>query len=149
MNILIVEDQPEKCLDIIKFFDNYYELTPNYRTEESLHGGLKALLSGEDFSLVILDMSMPNFNPSSEDRMGGKPESFAGRELLSQMKLRELLIPVIVVTQYAIFPKGQVSLSELDGELRGEFDGFYMGAVYYSSADNSWNEALEKLIKEL
>ncbi len=149
MKILIVEDQAEKVRDVISFLNNHLTKKPEYHTEESLHGGLKALLNDNSYDLIILDMSMPNFNPSPEDMMGGAPESFAGKELLSQMKLREINIPVLVLTQYATFAKGQVSLEELDENLMNSFQGFYLGAVYYSSADKNWTKSIEKLIKDL
>lgn len=65
-----------------------------------------------DLDLILLDMSMPSFDLTdqfnSED-----PESFAGIEIMSQMKLRDINVPVLVVTQYKSFEKGSVTLEDL------------------------------------
>ena len=149
MKILIVEDQQEKSDDIVRFLmeNKPYELKVSI--QQSLRSGLKDLIKNSDYDLIVLDMSMPNFDPSPDDPVGGTPESFAGKEFLSQMELREISIPVVVVTQYATFAKGQIALEELDTLFKLSHPSFYLGAVYYSSAEASWKEALQRIIKDL
>jgi len=149
MKILIVEDQEEKSDDLVTFFNSNYSQSPDICIKQSLRSGLRALTMQKDYDLVILDMSMPNFDPSADDPIGGTPESFAGKELLSQMELREISIPVVVVTQYATFSKGQISLDDLDLNFKHTYPGFYLGAVYYSSASESWKGKLRLLINDL
>ncbi|MGO3700450.1 MULTISPECIES: response regulator [Halomonas] len=145
MNILIVEDQKEKSDDICSFLENFFSVFINIQVRSSLRSGLKSIIS-EKFDLVVLDMSMPNFDPSSEDPVGGTPDSFAGKEFLAQMDLRERFVPVVVVTQYATFSKGQVELEDLDAGLKNSYPNFYLGAVYYSSADEGWKNAMSEII---
>lgn len=150
MKILIIEDQPEKAQDII----NYLSLTSsvnieNIIVEESLRSGLMQVVSEDAPKLVILDMSMPRFTTGANSNLGSEPVSFAGRELMKQMKIREIYIPTIVVTQYAIFEKDNVTLRDLDLEFKFEFNEFYIGSVYYSSASNDWKIDLSKLIGDI
>lgn len=147
MNILIVEDQKEKSDDLISFFLNYNDGI-KIILSKSLRSGLRALFGKENIDLVVLDMSMPNFDPSPDDPVGGTPESFAGREFLAQMDLRDIDVPVVVVTQYATFARGKIELEELDAFFKMSYSGFYLGSVFYSSADESWKVHLKDILKE-
>jgi CheY-like chemotaxis protein len=149
MKILIVEDQKDKSDDITKFFETFFRVELEIHVKQSLRSGLKELLTINDFNLIVLDMSMPNFDPGPEDPIGGTPESFAGKEFLAQMDLREISTPVVVVTQYATFAKGQIELEELDFLFRHEYQNFYHGSVYYSSADKEWQKELERILMEI
>lgn len=147
MRILIIEDQEEKSKDIVKFLSGYYDDELDISQQLSLRSGLGRLVSGEGYDLIVLDMSMPNFDPSLDDPIGGTPESFAGKEFLSQMKLRGISIPVVVITQYATFAKGQIALEDLDNEFRASYSEFYLGSVYYSYSSHEWKKALSDLLE--
>jgi len=149
MKILIVEDQKDKSDDITKFFDSFFIDKLEIHVKQSLRSGLKELLTIKDFDLIVLDMSMPNFDPGPEDPIGGTPESFAGKEFLAQMDLREISTPVVVVTQYATFVKGQIDLEELDFLFKHEYPNFYYGSVYYSSADKEWQKQLRQILVDI
>ena len=149
MKILIVEDQKDKSDDITKFFDSFFIDKLEIHVKQSLRSGLKELLTIKDFDLIVLDMSMPNFDPGPEDPIGGTPESFAGKEFLAQMDLREISTPVVVVTQYATFVKGQIDLEELDFLFKHEYQNFYYGSVYYSSADKEWQKQLRQILVDI
>tara|TARA_B100000949_G_C14108931_1_gene377504 strand:+ start:59 stop:520 length:462 start_codon:yes stop_codon:yes gene_type:complete len=149
MKVLLVEDQQEKSEDVLSLLGAIFKENVDVSVKQSLRSGLKELISSDDFQIVILDMSMPNYDPGPEDPVGGTPESFAGREFLAQMKLRDITTPVVVVTQYSTFAKGQIDLEDLDFFFRRSYPGFYKGSVYYSSADKTWKSQLESIVKEL
>lgn len=147
MKILIIEDQPEKAHDINKYI---FSMAPSGSLEivikESLRDGLMYVVTNNEINLIILDMSMPNFTTQPGASRGAEPVSFAGFELMKQMKIREIFIPTIVVTQYAIFEKDNVTLKDLDVKFKQMFEELYVGSVYYSSASDDWKEELNKLI---
>ena len=87
---------------------------------------------------------MPNFGPEDLSGVDYSPESFAGKDLMEQMALRDITIPVIVVTQYSSFQEGSVSLSELSSTFSALFPDIYIGAVYYNAALDSWKDELRK-----
>ncbi|MFV7784957.1 hypothetical protein ACNPKB_12955 [Shewanella marisflavi] len=145
MRILIVEDQVEKSREIELFCESYFSIDIHVSVRQSLRSGLKELISNY-YDLIFLDMSMPNFEPSQDDPLGGTPESFAGKEFLAQMKLREINSPVILITQYQTFEEGQVDLISIDSYLKSVYPDFYIGAIYYSSADKEWETNLEALL---
>lgn len=148
MKILIVEDQEDKSKDIQQFCLSFFQNVDCIDVKRSLRSGLSAAFSEKDYSIIFLDMSMPNFDPSEDDPSGGTPESFAGKEFLSQLKYRKIDIPVVIITQYQTFNEGLVDLQSLDKELMKDNKNFYLGAVYYSSADKDWQMNLRKLLKE-
>lgn len=142
MKILIVEDQDDKRQQLKECVIGALSGNVNIVDKESLRGALKEVVTCVDYDLMILDMSMPNFDSSEGSIADSSPESFAGKELLEQMKLRGILIPVIVVTQYSSFEGGAVSLDQLSSDFESEFDEFYLGSIYYNSAEDSWKKKL-------
>lgn len=147
MKILIVEDQTEKSKDIERFSHECFTNISQITVKQSLRSGLKEVVVKKNYDLIFLDMSMPNFDPSPDDPLGGTPESFAGQEFLAQMKLREIHIPVIIITQYQTFEEGQIDLNSIDNFLSHEYKEFYLGSVYYSSADKEWEGHLLNIIE--
>ncbi len=148
MNLLFVEDDDDKAHKIaahILSIDNAIKLN----RAKSFTSALRSLVQNRtDIDGVILDMSMPNHDDSTE-----APENFAGRDLLRQCKLRKIEKPTVVVTMLDLFGTGraQLTLAQLDQQLAKEFSPSYLGIVYYSSAQESWKAQLAakiKLIKE-
>ena len=149
MHILIVEDQVDKASKLESFCRSYFsELELSIEISGSLNSGFRKITGDNEFDLLLLDMSMPAYDITEEDISGGGPESFAGKELLAQMELREIFIPVVVITQYSSFNEGQISLDDLSEKLMDEYHEFYLGAVYYSSATDEWKNGLSKILNE-
>lgn len=147
MKVLIVEDQPEKKDNIENFLLDSFEWF-HVNSSDSLRSALKEVVLNQDYDLVLLDMSMPAFDPS-ESYFEDSPESYAGKELMEQMKLRAISMPVIVVTQYSSFEGGAVTLDGLSESFKNEYDDFYLGYVYYTSANNNWKNELKEKIELL
>ncbi len=148
MKILIVEDQPEKACELSNHLDILIEDELNICVEDSLKSGLMHLISQEKPDFLVLDMSMPKFS-SSNNTLDSEPASDAGKELMKQMKIREILVPTIVVTQYSIFEKGNVTLEKLDLEFKEEFKEFYIGSVFYNSASHDWKDKFNFLLGKI
>lgn len=147
MRILLIEDEEHKRVAIAQ--EVSYCIKENLiLTEcESLRGGLKEVITGGAYDLILLDMSMPGFDASNENTGFEEPESFAGKEILAQMKLREIRMPVVIVTQYKAFAKGTVDLQELTAECAAEFPEIFQGAIYYSTVVDSWKKELRDIIQ--
>ena len=146
MKILIVEDQPEKRDQIKDFIKDYISFETIIKDKESLRGALKEIITNSDYELILLDMSMPNFDPSVDDPTDCSPESFAGKELLEQLELRKIQIPVIVITQYSSFEGGTITLDDLSNDLKNKYGNHFLGAVYFNSSSDSWKEELQILL---
>lgn len=146
MKILIVEDDHDKIEKIHEFLAEKYGTEISVVVSESLRSALHTIQSTSNIHLIILDMSLPNFDINKEEPGGGTPESFAGKELMAQMSLRKINIPVVVLTQYAVFDEGKITLDELKSEFINDFKAFYLGAVYYNAAVDGWKVELSKMI---
>ncbi|QXE92633.1 response regulator [Geomonas subterranea] len=146
MKILIAEDSIDKLHALIDFFVERFQQEIQLTERVSLRSALKEIILNTDFDLIILDMSLPNFDVNADEPGGGTPESFAGKELMAQMKLRNLNIPVIVVTQYSQFEGGRITLEQLMSEFSLLYSDFYKGTVYYNSATDLWKAQLYHLI---
>lgn len=147
MKILLIEDEEHKREAIAHQIRCSIGEPLTLVECESLRGGLRAIVSSDDFDLVLLDMSMPGFDSSEGNPEFEEPESFAGREILAQMKYRGINVPVIVVTQYKAFARGTVGLEELTAICEEEFSGIFQEAIYYSTVVESWKKDLELAIQ--
>ncbi len=147
MQILLIEDEHDKREKIRTQVELILGSRAIITERESLRGGLKAILTMSDLELILLDMSMPSFDLTdqfnSED-----PESFAGIEIMSQMKLRDINIPVLVVTQYKNFEKGSVTLEDLIEKMANEFKPFFKGTIYYDSLLEGWKKQLADYLEK-
>lgn len=147
MKILIIEDDDIKREQIIHFME---ESLPeiNIIAVRSVQGALKKITSNQ-FDLIILDMTLPTFD-YGRDENGGRIRAYGGRDILRQMDRHEIITPVIMVTQFDRFGKGDESLTleELDLELQSEHNRNYKGSVYYNAAYDDWKSSLRNLISK-
>ena len=151
MKLLLVEDDDDKAERVIEFIRTSFPES-SILLRKSLHEGLIALIAEKNsLDLVLLDMSMPNFDIADIEPTGGKPENLAGRDLLTQMKLRKILIPTIVLTMYDSFEKEteRKSIVELKTQLQHDFQPVYKGLIQYSTTQEGWQNSLLKLIGEI
>ena len=148
MNALIVEDDENKRIQLESFIRKAFPQAM-VSIAKSLQSGLRLILL-EKYDYVILDMTMPTYDISVEED-GGRPQAYAGREILRQLDRREIVLPVIVVTQFDRFGEGKetLTLSELDAQLRMQHPHIYMGSVYYNPALEGWKQELSRAIKKI
>jgi DNA-binding response OmpR family regulator len=144
MRLLIVEDDEEKASRVSAFMTETY-FPESTQIARSFQSGLRAALEGA-FDLLLLDMTMTNYDRSLQDD-GGRPHHFAGREILRQLLREDVHVPVIVLTQFGRFGEESeaMTLSELESELRARFPD-YLGIVHYGSNSDNWKGQLEALI---
>ncbi len=147
MKILLIEDDENKR-SALKGFLHVRIPSGNLDEARSLQSGVRRARTTV-YDLVILDMTLPNYDPSPDEPGGGAIHSFGGREFLKQMSRFRITTPVIVVTQFEKFgnPPTTTNLDELDQSLRNEFPATYRGAVYYHAAIMGWQQELIALIE--
>lgn len=147
MTILFIEDHPYKQGQVLGFLaETYPEIIVN--TKNSYNSGLKELkINSNYYDLVLLDISMPNYDISVEES-GGDFLPLAGKLILKEMYLREISSKVIVVTMHGSFEDG-TKMIDLDNVLKTEFVENYIGYVYFSAVNTEWKKQLELLINTL
>jgi CheY-like chemotaxis protein len=94
-SILVVEDDGNKLMQLCGFLKEAFP-SVEVLTARSLHSGVKQIRKIVP-NLVLLDMTLPNFDATPDDP-GGQTHNFGGRELLKQLDRFDIKVPVIVVT---------------------------------------------------
>lgn len=148
--ILIIEDDEVKLSTLIQFVTSEF---PDLKvdTARSFSSGLRCIINGSKFYCgILLDMSMPNYDASTSEPGGGKPESFAGSDLLAQMKLRKINIPTILVTMFDKHgdEPNRLSLEQLEKRLTDLYSPTFRGLTYYSLSESGWRNSLKSQIEK-
>jgi CheY-like chemotaxis protein len=115
-------------------------------TASSFQSGLRTLKERQ-FTFVILDMTLPNYDIGPEED-GGELRQLGGQEFLRRMKRAQLLIPTVILTQYETFGSGRdrVDLANLRQVLEEKYGAFCEGVIYFNSALDSWKQELKNSI---
>jgi CheY-like chemotaxis protein len=143
---LLIEDDDDKRAAVSAFLNASFPGCA-MREARSFHSGLQELLLGRA-DVVILDMTMPTFDiGDGED--GGRPQAYAGRELMWHMRRDGIPTRVIVLTAFDRFGDGHEAqtLAELDKELGTSFGQQYLGAIQFNPTLDAWKRELKQLIE--
>ncbi|MFT3993609.1 MAG: hypothetical protein QM660_04830 [Dysgonomonas sp.] len=147
MKILFIEDHPLKQAQINKYISETF-VGCEIETKNSYISGLKELIKNHNvYDILFLDISMPNYDISSEDS-GGDWMPLAGKNILKEMYLRDIPTKAIVITMHGSFDDG-TKITELDSDLQSEFPDNYIGYVYYSQINEDWKEKLSQLLNTI
>lgn len=144
MEILIIEDNPNKLRHIINFLNEYY-CEPLIDETYSFNGG-KTKIYEKNWDLILLDMSLPTYDITHTE-YGGDKKPVAGKNLMKRMLNRKIYTPVIIITQFETFDDDRISLDSLNQEFNEKFNAVWKGTVFYGNDD--WNIELKKLLDEL
>lgn len=147
MRILFIEDHPLKQAQINRFITEKFG-NCQIELKNSYISGLKELKTNySNYDVLLLDISMPNYDISSEDS-GGDWMPLAGKKILKEMYLRDIPTKTIVVTMHGSFDDG-TKITELDSDLKNEFSDNYIGYVFYSQINEDWKDKLYQLLNNL
>jgi len=147
MKILIIEDDINKMRRIVK---EIQEIRKDVQLTEahSYQSGIRNLMTGQ-FDLLLLDMSLPIFDISPKEG-GFQVDPFSGRNILAEMKRKNILVPTVIITMFETFGDGAdlMTLEELNKDLSEKYHIIYRGVIYYNSSEINWKESLKKFLEE-
>jgi CheY-like chemotaxis protein len=148
VNIILIEDDPQKAERVSVALreliaDASIELCKSYQS------GSRALEATDQVDLVVLDMSLPTFDPIPDQR-SGRPRPLGGYDLMRRAKRAGKKCPVIVLTALENFGSGDrtFSFSELKSLCQSDFPDMFRVAIYYSQSTASWREELAAATSE-
>lgn len=146
--ILIVEDDVHKREQLVSFFNKRDE-GATIEQAVSLIGGIRALRSMKP-DCVILDMTLPNYDPENDGHVGSVL-AFGGVEFLKQVRRLKLKSCVIVVTQFETFgdDDNEKGRKELESELYENYPSVFKGMVYYHASLSDWPDKLDFLLENI
>lgn len=145
MNVLLVEDDENKRNQVAQFLGEL-KPTPTVHEARSYNSAIR-FLETTPVDLVILDMSLPIFDVTSEED-GFQDDAFGGMEVLSFAHRRKLAGKFVILTQFETLGEGEslISTSELGVLLAKNFQELYYGIVYYNPSEAAWREELKQKI---
>ena len=142
MRVLLIEDNEHKKNLLYSFVgEEFYDIEMILR--KLYNSGLRELIQNDDYSLILLDMSLPNYDIVPGES-GGDFESLAGKYLLNEMYRRDINIKVVIVTMYRDYVD-----EEFNSGLRENFPN-YLGVIYFNLDDpDSWKNELRTILKSI
>jgi CheY-like chemotaxis protein len=144
--VLVVEDDEVKRNTLVQFIeDSVHDV--EVRIARSLQSGLRSVEALQP-SLILLDMTLPNYDQTA-DESGGMIHDLGGLEFVRQLDRDEIVVPVIVVTQYETFGDEGLTLGEINERLRKDYEVGYLGLVLYQSALSSWQREILELAENV
>lgn len=148
MNMLIVEDNEhkrKKITDFILSINSAIIISEAY----SYTGGLNKCLNNT-YDLLILDMTMPNFDKTSSES-GGRFRTYGGKDIIRQLERKNKQLPFLVVSQYPKFNENSqtLSLQDLGKILKETSPEFYVDTIFYDTSSSSWKKELQNVIMKL
>lgn len=146
MLILLIEDDAFKAKRLCAHLRDKHKVC----TARSVSSGLARLFEAPKPDLLLLDMSLSTYDVGVRET-GGRPQNFGGVAVLEHMLRRHLLVPVIVITQFEVFPKddNELTLADVRKDLSSRFSYIFRGLIYYSSRETQWEMQLDEMLKNL
>ena len=147
MHCLIIEDDNYKSEHLQNILQDSFDLSIEIKTAYK-SGLIEALKPKYDF--ILLDMSMLTFDITSKEK-GGRPRHFAGKEIMLQMKRRNINTPVIIITQFENFGESteKINLNDLTKQLEDiQYIG-YKKTIFYNMTQSKWQDKLIKTIDSI
>jgi len=143
VKVLIVEDDINK-LESLKEYSSSVGL--EHEAASSFKSAQKKILECE-YDLIFLDMTIPTFDQDYKTK-GGKWRSFGGEELLVEMQRKNISSKAIVITGYDKVGTGtsMMTLNKLRKKLKDNFQGLFVGIVYFDPFNSDWKESLDRII---
>lgn len=145
MKILIVEDDLNKLNNLENFIRRYFKkkaIEIIIEIKNSYQSGLESILS-DSFDLLLLDMSLPNFD-MLEGNDSGAPLSRGGELILYEMDVMEINLKTIVVSMHDDFDGD--TLEVIHNQYKERFSKFYVNYVFYNAIESNWEDELEKIL---
>lgn len=142
MNVLLVEDDDIKASSIEEFIKDKINKVIRRKSWQT---GLIEIIKNRDYDIIFLDMSMPRYDYDGNDN-SYEFETFAGWEIMKEMKRRKIIVDTVVITSFGTFGKddNRMDVDVLNSRLEKEFAEFYKGIIKYNSSIVTWKEELEK-----
>lgn len=148
MKILLVEDEIHKRDEILNCVAQVYSSPPE--VVDAVNGAVLKVMES-DYDLIILDMALPTFGDSSDDKKKGHDQAQGGVEVLRALKANKKTAKVIIVTQYPDFYVGgtRVKLKDSSKLIFEKYNQTVIGAVLYHYKSQATLQKIVSILKRL
>lgn len=146
MKILIVEDNKNKLLRLKEFIIGIQLAEDIEFTEaNSFTSGIRKI-NEKSWDVIILDMSLPTYDITHREN-GGDKKPVAGKEIMKRMIHKNIMIPVIIVTQFETFGENRITLDILNEEFENKFKKVWKGTIFYEGEE--WQDGLDQILRDI
>jgi DNA-binding NarL/FixJ family response regulator len=130
MNVLLIEDEIHKRDEMVQCVEEAYGFPPEI--VDGVRGAVLKVMNA-DFDLIILDMALPTFGESTDDKMKGHDQAQGGIEVLRALNYKGKSAKIVIVTQYPDFYIGttKVKLKEASTIISKKYNQNVLAAVLY------------------
>lgn len=146
MRVLLVEDEIHKRDEMIRCVRDVHGLDPDV-----VDGVSRAVSSVKDehYDLIILDMALPTFGDSADDKKKGHDQAQGGIEVLRALKAAKKKTKIIIVTQYPDFYVGsmKVKLKDSPKIIGARYEQDVVGAVLYHYKSKSTLQRIMSILR--
>ncbi|RZI20985.1 response regulator [Pseudomonas orientalis] len=148
MRILLVEDEIHKRDEIIQCVKEVYEFLPEI--VDSVSSAVLEVMK-TDYDLIILDMALPTFGESADDKKKGHDQAQGGIEVLRALKLSRKSTKIIIVTQYPDFYIGgtKVKLKDSPKVINEKYSQDVRGAVLYNYKSKTTLQRIVSILRSV
>ncbi len=142
MKILVVEDDNIKLNSVTDFLNHSFN-NLSIDCGRSVQSGVQLGVDNQ-YDLIILDMTIPNFD-SSAGRNGGQSFKNGGEIIVRELLDEEIDFRCAVLTQYETF--NNETIEEISERIKKRCGDKYLGYIKYNVLEENWKEELIKLIQ--
>lgn len=142
MKILYIEDEISKANNVIKVItDDFSDVT--ITSCRSYNSGVNELRIKE-FDIILLDMSLPIYDTDKVESYNNEFETFGGIDILEEVNRLGIDSKVIIITAFDVLSDKdtQISLEQLDLNMKEEFPDEYICSIHYNSSSLEWSRSL-------
>lgn len=147
MDLLLIEDDNNKSKQIINAIREVYSTKFNISEAHSFQKGMKKIRT-ENYDCLLLDMTLPTYDIDT-NHSGGETKKFGGIEILEEMKIRDIHLKTIIITQFDTFGEGKnlITIKELRKDLKRDYSENFEEIIYYNSSLTTWRDRLIKILE--
>ncbi|MCH4891402.1 response regulator [Acidaminobacter sp. JC074] len=149
MRILYIEDEISKANSVMKVINDEY---PRIQLSHcrSYNSGVN-MIRNEKFDVILLDMSLPIYDADKVESYNNEFETFGGIDILEEVNRLELESKVIIITAFDVLSdkETEISLEQLDLNMKDEFPDEYICSIHYNSSSLEWKRILLDEVKKI
>lgn len=144
--VLLVEDEVHKREEMKQCVLEVYGFEPEI--VDGVRGAVVKVME-EDYDIIILDMALPTFGESADDKIKGHDQAQGGVEVLRALNAVKKKTKIVIVTQYPDFYIGntKVKLKQAPKVVSDKYKQDVIGAVLYHYKSKSTLQRIMSILR--
>ncbi|MCU6770285.1 Uncharacterised protein [uncultured Bacteroides sp.] len=145
MRVLFVEDDDNKRNSVIAYLSSVFKDDISISIGMSIASGVQLAID-EKFDVIILDMTIPNFD-KTDGKDGGQSFKNGGEFIIRELIDEGVLFKCLILTQYETF--NNETIDQISERIKTKCGVNYLGYVKYNKLNEEWKGQLVKLLQDV